>query len=202
MRASDPDCLGAVIAGGLGRRIGRDKATIPLAGKPLISYPLAAIQAAGLEPIVVAKADSELPALAAPVMTEPAEPRHPLRGIVAALECAADRRARAVVVLACDMPLVPAEMIAWLAGHHDPLVLPRVAGHPQPLAARYGTELLSPLREALNSERLGSLTGLVMQQNPRLVDETELARFGDPARILHNVNTAADLERATVWLPA
>src|SRR4051812_50149949 len=40
--------LGAVLAGGRGSRLGGGKAGIQLSGRPLISYPLAAIAAAGL----------------------------------------------------------------------------------------------------------------------------------------------------------
>jgi CTP:molybdopterin cytidylyltransferase MocA len=45
---SDERPLGAVLAGGRGSRIGGGKPTIELAGRPLISYRLAAIEAAGL----------------------------------------------------------------------------------------------------------------------------------------------------------
>ncbi|MBK5220825.1 MAG: NTP transferase domain-containing protein, partial [Thermoleophilia bacterium] len=45
--------LGAVLAGGSGSRIGGAKATVELAGRPLIAYPLAALEAAGVEAVVV-----------------------------------------------------------------------------------------------------------------------------------------------------
>lgn len=54
-------CVGAVLAGGAGSRLGGAKAMVKLAGRPLISYPLAAIEQADLEPVVVAKACTELP---------------------------------------------------------------------------------------------------------------------------------------------
>lgn len=231
MRTAAPQCLGAVLAGGLGRRLGGAKARVELAGRPLIAYPLAALAQAGLPAVVVAKANSELPPCAAPthtpVITEPAEPRHPLAGIVAALEEAERREASAALVIACDMPFLPPALLAWLAQLEDPLAVPLVDGHPQPLAARYATDLLPALRQALTGpsapppsttppppsqaakateaapvHRIGSLTGIVMDLAPRLIDESELARFGDPSRILHNVNTAADLERSAAWLPA
>ncbi|HET9153212.1 MAG TPA: NTP transferase domain-containing protein, partial [Solirubrobacterales bacterium] len=47
--------LGVVLAGGRGSRLGGGKAGIELAQRPLISYPLAAIEAAGLEAVVVTK---------------------------------------------------------------------------------------------------------------------------------------------------
>jgi molybdopterin-guanine dinucleotide biosynthesis protein A len=48
----------AILAGGRSSRMGEPKAGIELAGRPLISYPIAAARIAGLEPLVVAKAAS------------------------------------------------------------------------------------------------------------------------------------------------
>jgi molybdopterin-guanine dinucleotide biosynthesis protein A len=69
-----------VLAGGAGTRLGRPKAAATLAGRPLVEHVLAAAREGGLEPIVVARADSALPPLDCPVVIEPAQPRHPLCG--------------------------------------------------------------------------------------------------------------------------
>ena len=47
-----------ILAGGLGRRIGGAKAVVQLGGRPLISYPLQALQAALGEVAIVAKPDT------------------------------------------------------------------------------------------------------------------------------------------------
>ena len=119
--------VGAVLAGGASRRMGAPKATLELGGRPLLEYPLAAVQGAGLEPAVVAKRDSPLPPLAVPRWDEPAEPTHPLTGIVAALVAA---RGRPVLAVACDMPFVTAELLADLAarGGRADVVLPATSG--------------------------------------------------------------------------
>ena len=75
-----------VLAGGLGRRIGGEKAVVELRGTPLLLYPLRALQAVLAEVVVVAKRGSALPPLpGVPIWLEPDEPRHPLAGIVHAL---------------------------------------------------------------------------------------------------------------------
>ena len=118
-----------------------------LAGRPLISYPLAAFRAAGIEAIVVVKPDTELPPLDAVVVTEPAEPRHPLLGVVAALEHA---EVRAIVTCPCDAPFVTAGLLLALAGSagvaavHDGKRL-------HPLLARYEPSALPTLREHLSA---------------------------------------------------
>jgi molybdopterin-guanine dinucleotide biosynthesis protein A len=181
--------FGAVLAGGRGSRLGGDKAGIELAGRPLVSYPLAAIAAAGLEAAVVAKPGDELPPLAVPVLEEPAEPRHPLCGVVAAL-----RMGRPVVAVACDLPFLAPGLIELLAEAREPLVVPVLDGRLHPLLGRYESSLLPELEAAL--EREEPLTRTVERLGPRLLAEDELARFGDPRRLLFNVNDPDDLREA------
>lgn len=187
--------LGAVLAGGAGERLGGGKATVELAGAPLISYPLAALAAAGIEAVVVAKPGTELPALAVPILREPPAPRHPLLGIVTALRHA---EGRPVLAVACDLPLVPPELLAALAAAPQPLVLAAPGGDPQPLLGRYAPALLPDLEAALDREE--PLRRTVAALRPRLLGDAELARFGDPEAMLLNVNDRSDLERARVML--
>jgi molybdopterin-guanine dinucleotide biosynthesis protein A len=181
------------MAGGRGTRIGGEKAGIKLAGRPLIAYPIAAAREAGLDPLVVAKEGSELPPLDCEVLTEPPEPVHPLAGIIAALEHAGEP----VVVVACDIPLVPAALIATLAGREGPLVVPADPG-PQPLLARYSPELLPRLRAWLNTS--APLRRLVVELGAEVIAGSELRTFGDPRRFLTNVNEAADLTQVEAWI--
>jgi len=183
--------FGAVLAGGAGSRMGGSKVGADLHGQPLIAYPLAAIEEAGLEAIVCGKPDDELPPLEAPVLREPEHPCHPLCGIVAALRAG---EGRPVVAVACDLPFLTAGLIRLLADAPEPLVLPVLDDRPQPLLARYEPSLLPELEAAL--EREEPLTRTVEALMPRLIGEEELARFGDPHRLLFNVNRPADLRQA------
>ena len=185
---------GVVLAGGRGSRIGGQKAKVALAGRPLISYPLAAVEAAGLRPLVVAKRDTELPALHCPVIREEDEPSHPLCGLLAALEHARGP----LVAVACDMPLLPPDLLAWLASRPEHLVAPSLAGRPQPFPGRFDLALAPALRRALAAER--SLRAAISSLSPRLLAEEELAAFGEPSRICLNVNSPADLRRAAALL--
>src|ERR1700712_3422633 len=83
--------VGVVLAGGLGRRLGGDKAIVELESRPLIMYPLEALHEVCDEVMVVAKRDTLLPVLTsiAGVWIEPDEPRHPLVGVEHALRLAA-----------------------------------------------------------------------------------------------------------------
>ena len=182
--------IGAVLAGGRGRRMGAPKGGIELCGRPLIGYPLAAIAASGMQAVVVAKGATALPPLDVPVWLEPDEPTHPLLGIVSVLEQAGSP----VVICGCDMPFVTPALLGHLARLEAPLAVPSVNGRLHPLIARYEPSLTEPLARALASRE--PLQVAVARLEPTLVDEEELRRFGDPERLLFNVNTPADLAEA------
>jgi molybdopterin-guanine dinucleotide biosynthesis protein A len=183
------EAIATILAGGQSRRMGRAKATVELAGRPLIAYPLAA--AAGLDPIVVAKPDSELPELNCAVVFEVEERSHPLAGVIAALGASAGRP---IVAIGCDMPFLTPELLRWLAEMPEPLVVPEIGGRLQPLLARYAPALVDRLGPAIDMEE--PLHVALGRLGPRIVGERELMRFGDPERLFFNVNSPADLQVA------
>lgn len=215
--------LGAVLAGGRGSRLGGEKAWVELGGRPLVFYPLAALAEAGIVPVVCLKRGEERPPLLSrgsfvrsirtkeprnevPVLEEPDEPRHPLCGIVAALRAAGRsspagegrsaqmEEGRPVIAVACDMPFVSPDLFAFLAEIDEPLVVPVLDGQLQPLLGRYAPSLLPGLEAALAREE--PLIRTVESLGPCLLDEKNLARFGDPRRLLFNVNDPDDLREA------
>ena len=135
--AADRAPLGLVLAGGRSRRLGGDKATADLAGRPLIAWPLDALRAVLDEVVIVAKSTTRLPDLEVPVWIEPDEPFHPAVGLVHALEHAGGR---AILVCAVDLPLVDAALVERLAAEPagtDLAVVAGASGRLQPLLARY-----------------------------------------------------------------
>ena len=152
--------IGAVLAGGRGRRIGGDKAMVELEGRPLVHYPLNVLRAVLDEVAIVAKQSTVLPGLDVEIAIwlEAEEPRHPLAGIVHALRCA---RGQPVVVVAGDMPFVTRGLVAALEGERSrgaAAVVPRAGGRLQPLCARYepralsalaGSDFVSPTQDAV-----------------------------------------------------
>jgi molybdenum cofactor guanylyltransferase len=189
--------LVAVLAGGLGSRLGGDKPAARLGGMPLLAYPLAAAREAGLPAIVVAKRDTPLPAVEAEILLEPEQPRHPLCGVLTALRGAGSTSAPAVIALACDMPFVGPELLLALAAIDGPALL-RFDGRLQPLPARIPGSALASLTEALDA-RLSLREALAALQ-PRVIEQDELEGLGDPRQMCFNVNDAEDLRTAAGWL--
>jgi molybdopterin-guanine dinucleotide biosynthesis protein A len=182
-----------ILAGGLGRRLGGAKATAELGGRALISYPLQALSEALGEVVVVAKHDTELGSLGGvPVWIEPAEPRHPLAGIVHALALAGGR---GVLVCAADMPFVVPSLVTRIAAA-DPLgapaIVPTCGGELQPLLALY----LPAAAAALERGAAGAgrpLRQVVAAIGPRLIEVQDRRSF-------FNVNDPADLAQAEAML--
>ena len=183
--------VATVLAGGAAGRLGGAKATAMLGGRPLIAHVIDAVRDGGLEPVVIAKADSPLPPLDCPVVVEPAQPRHPLCGIVTALRELAEP---AIVVCACDMPFVTGPLLSWLADKEAPLVVTSAGGELQPLLGRYALSLLARLEAAL-AEGL-SMREVAEWLGAEVAGGAELERFGDPVRLCSSINTPAELAAA------
>jgi molybdopterin-guanine dinucleotide biosynthesis protein A len=78
-------------------------------------------------------------------------------------------------------------------------VLPELAGELHPFPGRYHPSLLPRLEEGLEAD--APLRRTLEQLDPRRLDANALARFGSAERLLFNVNSPADLERARRSLP-
>jgi molybdopterin-guanine dinucleotide biosynthesis protein A len=183
-----PATVVAILAGGRSRRMGVPKAGVVLAGRTLLQRAADAAHEAGLRPVVVAKTASLLPDVPGlERWDEEPEPVHPLGGVVAALH----RAGAPVVVLPVDLPLVPPGLLRHLAARPESLVVVEAAGRLHPLLGRFAPEHLEALAAAADAgarvvetvRRLGAVT----------VDEDVVARFGDPSRVLANVNDPDDL---------
>ena len=152
--------VGAILAGGLGTRMGGAKATRVLAGRPLASYPAAALRGACDRVAIVAKRDTDLPPLdGVEVWVEPDEPRHPLTGLIHALE----RAGEPVLVCAADMPFVTVEACRDLI---DASAVAVAEGRLQPLFGVYSPQALAALRAAPAD---APLTSTVEALGPALV---------------------------------
>jgi molybdopterin-guanine dinucleotide biosynthesis protein A len=184
--------MGAVLAGGAGRRIGGDKAIVELDGRPLLQYPVTAVRSALGEVAVVAKRASALPHLHddVPIWLEDDEPQHPLTGVVRALRGAAPGP---VVIVAGDMPLVTRELLEALVRERArgaPAVVPFAAGRLQPLCARYEPAALAAL---VGFDPSVPVTEAVDALGPRILDWPDDEPF-------MNINRPEDLLHASALL--
>ena len=142
---------------------GISKPAATLAGRPLMSYPLAALREVCDRVAVVCKRDTVLPPLPSGVerWEEPDRPRHPAAGIAHALEVAG----RQVLVCAADMPFVSPEAVRDLAtaaagATGAPVVAAEASGWLQPTFAVYRPEALAALHNAGHAQLTQVVEGL------------------------------------------
>lgn len=148
-----PHVLGAVLAGGESRRLGRDKAGERVAGERMVDRAVAALRAHCAD-VVVVSSRAQTPAGDWPTIPDLRVGCGPLAGIEAALDRGASDGASAVFVLACDLPLVGGGVVAKVL---DGLAGARAAavereGDPdfEPLCAVYAIDCLPVVTELLD----------------------------------------------------
>jgi molybdenum cofactor guanylyltransferase len=184
--------IGAVLAGGEGSRFGRtSKPAALLAGRPLVSYPVDALGAVCDRVAVVCKRSTSVPAVeGAERWDEPDEPRHPLTGIVYALERAANEP---VLVCAADMPFVTADACRTLLATpaKGQAVVAAADGMLQPTFGLYAPAALETLTAAPPNARL-----------TETIERLRPVRVAFPARLVRSVNTPEELAEAERLLAA
>jgi len=185
--------VGAILAGGGGRRIGGDKAIVELHGRPLISYPLEAVRQAVGRVAILAKADTKLPYLSGvTVWIEPDPRRHPVIGIMQALALA---DGRPVLVCGADLPFVSVDLLKRLAKANpgrSPAVVACAQGEMQPLLGCYQRRAL-PALSALASAATRPLRETIAGIDPVLLE------VGDPDE-LFDVDSPDDLLQAAAMM--
>lgn len=182
-----------VLCGGQSRRMGRDKALMPVGGRPVIERVLHRLQGWG-DPLVVTNRPEAYRHLGVPLIGDRFPGKGPLAGIHAGL---AHSRHRVNLVVACDMPFVSRALADLLFAHlaGDDASVPRLGDRPHPLFAVYTKECLGPLEMSLEAGDL-SVIRFLRRVRTRFVEREAIAAVADPRLALFNMNEPADYCRA------
>jgi molybdopterin-guanine dinucleotide biosynthesis protein A len=182
----------AILAGGRARRLGgQDKSALIVDGLRFIDRQRQALAPLTDRIVLIGARDAGTAPL--PVEDDRWPNAGPLGGLATALLTATTDR---VLVLACDLPCVTTEFLAFLADV-DPgaaAVVPVCDDRWQPLCGFYARRTLDTFVAALaNGER--AVAPVVSQVAPRLIGRDEWAPFDRTGTLLANVNTPDDLAR-------
>jgi Molybdopterin-guanine dinucleotide biosynthesis protein A len=185
-------CSGAVLAGGVSRRMGRDKAMLRVGGEPLWRRQVRVLREAGAEPVAVVRRVGQKALGGEAMLWDAWEDAGPLAGVEAALRAA---KGRWVAVLAVDMPGIDAAWFRWLRGFCTAGcgAVVRHAEGSEPLAAIYPREALAVVSRRLRDGRRSMqelVTALARGRRVRLVQVTD----ADAGR-WRNWNTPEDRRR-------
>jgi molybdopterin-guanine dinucleotide biosynthesis protein A len=181
---------------------GEPKGLLEVGGSRILDRVVDAfVEALGTLPLLVANAPG---AAAWRTDLRVVSDRRPGLGSLGGLYTAVMEAPAPVVSVAWDMPFVPAALIRELAlglAEQD-VCIPASGGRRgvEPLCAAYGPACGPAMAEALDR---GDLRAIAFHQAVRVqvVPEERVRRFGDPARLFFNVNTADDLVRANGMAP-
>lgn len=173
--------------------MGRDKALLPLAGISLAEAACRRLEALCTLVVVADGGAGKLPGRSS-VADGPGA--GPLAGILGA---ASAHPGRDLLVLACDLPEVPVNLLRRLL---DPAPcdwrLPTWRAGVEPLCALYRPAALARLRELALA---GVISPTRVAEDPDLgaglvverIGEREIRAFGEPAHLFRNLNTPGDL---------
>ena len=196
---------GFVLAGGQSTRMGRDKALVELAGKPLILYALETLRDAGIS-AQIAGARSDLSAFA-PVIPDATPDSGPLSGICSAL---ASTQAEWAVFLSVDMPLLPAALVRTLvAGATQAgsiITQLSLSGLAETFPAVVHRTAFAHFQNELQTGRAScrdayQAAALAAGQHPRVLAAESFAQPGlQPERWFCNVNSPEALAQAERYL--
>ena len=189
----------AILAGGRASRFGgRDKGALAVGGRSIRERQIAELARISDDILIVGGVPGARHGGMAREVADRVEGAGPLGGLDAALAAAHHER---LVLLACDMPFVTAELLAHLltlAAEAD-AVVPRTERGYHPLCAAY-TRACQPAVVRRLADRHLALVGLFEDVRVRVVPCEELKAFGDPNRLFANVNTLADYDALEAFL--
>ena len=183
-----------LLAGGQSRRMGRDKATIVVGGKPLWRRQLETLRATRPHALFISgPVDGSYPGCDCEMIPDRVSGRGPLAGLSAGL-----RRTNSpwLLVLAIDLPrMTPAFLVSLvrLAARESRGVVPMEDGRLHPLAAVY-PRVCAPLVEEGLLQGRGSLHEFVSLAEERGMVRT-LPVATEQADLFENINSPEDLER-------
>jgi molybdopterin-guanine dinucleotide biosynthesis protein A len=177
--------------------MGHDKATLVIDGEPSACR-LGALLAGVVEPAL--EVGRQCSGLAAVAEEQPGQ--GPLVAVAAGWSALSGAgHEGAVIVLACDLPLVTSAFIRWLAQYPgERSIVPLVEGRLQPLCARWSAlDLRRSVEQAAKGAR--SLHELLDVMAPVTVSPNDWAGVALPSA-LADADTPGDLERlGLTWRP-
>lgn len=198
MMGSDSTVTAVILAGGMSRRLGRNKALEPFGDEPLIRRVIGRAHRFADAVLVVANNDARVAELDLPddvgAAVDLFPDMGPLGGIATGLSAA---RTEWATFCACDMPFVSPALFRSLLSLREgyDAVVPVIGGRPEPMHAAYSRACLDAVRGKIEARQLKA-SAFFDDVRVRLVSEEDVRAVDAELTSFFNVNTQADLDKA------
>jgi len=197
-----------VLAGGRGRRLGGDKATIELGGETLLQRAVRLVSHSSDDVMAVVRAQQRQRLQVEAQVGQTCNgvrivfDAQPYVGVLAGIASGlAAARHDWCLVVACDMPFINLDLLqhmTTLRQGYD-AVVPRLEVGLEPLLSLYHKRCLPALWRTLDAgER--RVVSFYQSLRVRYIGADEIRRFDPEGRSFHNINSPEDLARAREWL--
>lgn len=182
----------AVLAGGQSRRMGQDKAFLPVGGRPVIERVIQRVLPLSDDVTIITNTPTLYHHFGLHIEGDVYPGKGSLGGIYTAIYVA---RYQYCLVVACDMPFLNPDLLRHLVSLTSgfDVVIPRIDEFPETLHAVYGRGCLEPIERRLLADRL-KIIGFFDDVRVRYVERDHVARFDANFHSFLNMNTPADWE--------
>lgn len=183
---------GIILAGGKGRRMGRNKAFIDSGGVPLFERVYRVFKEIFSEIIIVTNDVLPFERYEAILQRDIILNKGALGGLYTGLFHSSNYHA---FCSACDMPLLNPRVIEYMTEERDEydVIVPKTHDGLHPLHAIYSKKCLNPMRQLLDRDDL-KIVDFFGQVRVRYIEEMEIREFDPHMRSVINVNTEEEME--------
>lgn len=191
-----PLITAAVLAGGRSRRLGRDKVSLRLAGKPLAAWVMDAVRSVTVDSWLVTNQPLAHLALGYPCLSDLWPGRGALGGLLSIMLVA---RGEWLLLTACDTPFLQPALLQALVqtacrGRGDAVVCQSSRGL-EPLPGLFHSRL-QPLIQAQVQEGVLPVRTLLARCRTTILSPEDVQRHDPEERSFFNINTPQDLAAA------
>lgn len=183
-----------VLAGGHSRRMGRDKALLPLGASSLLQRVMDVAAPLSDQRLLVTNSPTSHAAFAWPQKADIAPDKGPLGGLFTALTHA---KTDHLLLLACDLPYLNTPFLRFLYQQIDDehqAFVPDSREGLQPLCAIYSRSILASVGQAIDLNLLG-MRRLLATLNIRAIPAVQWQPYDPEDRLFTNLNTPEDYQR-------
>ena len=185
---------GIILAGGLSKRLGREKTTLTLDGSTVLRSLIEKLRPLVSEILIVTRREQKLFFSDVRIVSDIFLGKGSLGGLYTGLFHSSNQHS---FICACDMPFISPQLIRFLLNSKEnaDAVVPKISGYFEPLCAVYAKTCLSPLHENLTANNL-KITNFYDRITIHVPDENEIRRIDPRLLSFFNINSDTDYKKA------